>query len=107
MKTEIILALAVLALTMGCATISTARKNLCINNLNTLDGVTLQIAMEENLKNGDIAPRDLMSSYIRNGIDSLRCPAGGVYEYGTVGTDPKCSTHGTLTDSASATIAVK
>jgi hypothetical protein len=97
MKTAAILALTALALATGCATFPAARRNTCINNMRILSAATDQAAMECDLKNGDVAPRDEISSFIKNGIDSLRCPAGGVYECGIVGTDPKCSIHGALT----------
>ncbi len=63
-----------------------------------IDASTEQNALVQNLTDGDIVPREDISSYIRNGIDSLVCPAGGEYQFGTVGTDPACSIHGTLSD---------
>jgi hypothetical protein len=96
MKIVLILTM-VVTLAAGCATFPSARTNTCINNMRILDSATRQTAMERNLKNGDQAPRDEVSAYIKNGIGSRQCPEGGVYESGVVGTDPQCSIHGTLT----------
>jgi len=103
MKTIIALLL-VLILTSGCATSppqkedTPARQGTCINNMRIIDSAILQNAFARNLTEGDNVAREDISTYIRNGIDSLVCPTGGKYELGTVGTDPKCSIHGTLSD---------
>ena len=73
------------------------KAKLCINNMRMLDAATEQCALANNLNKGDVAPRNKVSDYIKNGIDSLRCPSSGQYTSGTVGADPKCSAHGTLT----------
>ena len=90
-------ALIALGLLTGCASLQSGRTNTCINNMRMLDAATEQCAMADNLKDGDQAPRDSVSEYIKNGIDSLRCPSGGGYTSGIVGTEPECSVHGTLT----------
>jgi hypothetical protein len=69
----------------------------CINNMRILDSATEQCAMANNLGKGEAAPRNEVSAYIKNGIDSLRCPSGGQYKSATVGADPTCSIHGALT----------
>jgi len=69
----------------------------CVNNMRILDSATEQCALANNLSNGEAAARSEVSAYIKNGIDSLRCPSTGRYTFGTVGTDPTCSIHGTLT----------
>jgi hypothetical protein len=70
----------------------------CINNMRMLDAATAQCAKANNLHDGDAAPRNGVSDYMKNGIDSWRCPSAGRYTFGTVGTEPKCSIHGTLTN---------
>jgi len=107
MKTAVILCMAMIGLTTGCATFSATRTNACINNMRILDMATKQIALDFKLKNGDVAPREKLSAYIKGGIDSLRCPVDGVYDCGTVGADPKCSIHGTLTDAANIKIGIR
>lgn len=104
MKTTVILCMAMVGLTTGCATFPAARTQTCINNMRILDSATEQTALAYDLKSGEVAPRDNISDYIKGGIDSLRCPASGVYEVGTVGADPRCSIHGTLTEATRAYI---
>ncbi len=68
--------------------------NVCINNLNKLDGAAQQFAMEQGKKIGDDIhfPSDL-TPYIRlNAVNSLpACPAGGSYSDNKVGSLPQCS----------------
>ena len=97
MKRALLAGMAVVLLT-GCVSLPSGKRSTCIYNLRVLDSATRQCAMILELKNGERVPRNEMSAYIRHGIDSLRCPAGGVYASGIVGTDPSCSVHGTLTE---------
>lgn len=99
MKKTIVIATAItLGFLTGCTSLPNGRTNTCINNMRLLEGATEQSALVNNLRNGDSAHRDDISSYIKNGTESLRCPSGGHYTFGVVGSDPECSIHGTLTD---------
>jgi|GEM_PF-2463494 len=70
----------------------------CVHNLRMLDGATDQVAIEMNLKTGNQVAAATISEYIRGGVESLNCPKGGRYTFGTVGREPRCSVHGTISD---------
>ena len=67
----------------------------CVQNMEMLDAAVEQCAVVYEIENGKYAPIDKVSTFIKEGIDSLRCPAGGVYTLGPVmGCGPACSVHG-------------
>jgi hypothetical protein len=67
----------------------------CVQNMEMLDAAVEQCAVVYEIENGKYAPIDRVSTFIKDGIDSLRCPAGGVYTLGPVmGCGPACSVHG-------------
>lgn len=68
----------------------------CINNMRMLQAATDQAAIEGNRASGAVIPANVISDYIRGGIASLKCPANGVYTFGTVDEEPFCSMHGTM-----------
>jgi hypothetical protein len=68
-------------------------QNACINNLRMLEGATDQWAIENNKMTGDTVTRADIQVYLRRWPE---CPQGGTYTFGTVGTSPVCSIHGSL-----------
>jgi len=70
--------------------------NACINNMRMIDSGKEQAAMAHRYSDGQSIPEQEVSKYIKGGLESLYCPAGGVYTANPVGEDPECSTHGAL-----------
>jgi prepilin-type N-terminal cleavage/methylation domain-containing protein len=67
-----------------------SRKNACVNNLRQIEGAKEQWAMENNLGQG--AGTSGNTATINNYIKKNPvCPAGGTYDYTTVGANPTCS----------------
>lgn len=75
-----------------------AHRNSCINHLRILESAADQAAIEMNRNTGDLIQIDTLSEYISGGVEALQCPAGGRYHFGTVGKEPRCSIHGTVSD---------
>ncbi len=73
-----------------------AERNACINNLRQIDAAKQQWALENN-KTADAIPTEQdIAPYIKldaNG-NIPRCPSGGTYTIGAVGTPPTCSIPG-------------
>jgi prepilin-type N-terminal cleavage/methylation domain-containing protein len=67
----------------------TAQRNACIRNLQQIDGSKETWALEQKKGPGDPIVENEINGYIKGGAP--KCPAGGAYTYGAVGTDPKCT----------------
>jgi prepilin-type N-terminal cleavage/methylation domain-containing protein len=67
----------------------TAQRNACIKNLQQLDGSKETWALEKKKAPGDPIVEDEINAYIKGGAP--KCPAGGAYKYGAIGTDPTCT----------------
>ena len=67
----------------------TAQRNACIKNLQQIDGSKETWALEKKKAPGDPVVEAEINGYIKGGAPS--CPAGGIYTYGAVGTDPTCT----------------
>jgi prepilin-type N-terminal cleavage/methylation domain-containing protein len=67
----------------------TAQRNACIKNLQQIDGSKETWALEKKKGPGDPIVEDEVNAYIKGGAP--KCPAGGTYTYGAVGTDPTCT----------------
>jgi prepilin-type N-terminal cleavage/methylation domain-containing protein len=77
-----------------------AQARACINNLNKIDAVACQFALENGKKNGDAInfPNDLTPYLKLNQAGGIPgCPAGGVYTENVVGISPTCSLGGVVT----------
>jgi len=74
----------------------TSQVNACINNMRVIDSAKEQAAMAQRSSDGDVLPGAQISPYMKGGLESAMCPAGGVYTVNSVGTDPECSIHGPL-----------
>lgn len=93
---RLLLGLVLAALLVGCASHQIKTRDDCLINMSKLDAATEQYALENNLKVGDQAEPEKLSPYLRGGVEAIKCPAGGVYTFGVVGSDPSCSIHGSL-----------
>lgn len=69
----------------------TAQMNACINNLRQIDAAENQWALEHNKTKDDVPTKEDLQPYLRGGMESLHCAAGGTYTIGPVGEGPTCS----------------
>ena len=69
----------------------TAQMNACINNLRQIDAAKNQWASENNKTTNAVPTMQDLNPYLKNGAESLHCPAGGTYTIGPVGESPTCS----------------
>ncbi len=70
---------------------STAQQNACMNNLRLLDGAKEQWALEGRKTTGAEVSMTDLAPFLRT---PPKCPAGGVYDLGTIGQPPTCSVAG-------------
>ena len=68
---------------------TTAQRNACIGNLRMIDGAKEQWALEKKKSQGAAIVATEVEDYIKGGAP--KCPSGGTYTYGNLGTDPSCS----------------
>ena len=81
---------------------NTAQKNTCINNLRQIDAAKEQAALEKRWTNGTVitdgsADASNVNMYIKglaNTTNEPTCPAGGLYTYGNIGSNPVCTVTG-------------
>jgi competence protein ComGC len=71
----------------------TAMQNACLNNLRMIDGAKNEWALENNKKAGDTPTVSDLLPYLPN-HQMPKCPAGGTYTIGPVGSNPTCSVSG-------------
>jgi len=74
---------------------STAQMNGCINNMRMIDSGKEQWAMEYNVAAGAQPDAAGVNEYLPNRMTPI-CPEGGDYSYNTIGSDPGCSVHGSM-----------
>ena len=68
-----------------------AMTNFCVNNLRQIDAAK-QAWAQENKKDESQTPRGQdLTPYLKNGFNTLICPAGGTYLINQVGEKPTCS----------------
>ena len=71
---------------------TTSQQNACINNLRQIDSGKEQWALAASIKQGTAADVTEVNEYMKK---APKCPAGGDYTYGAIGTeDPTCSLSG-------------
>jgi len=75
----------------------TSQTAACINNMRMIDAAKEQTAMAQQYEDGAEVTAQEISMYLKYGYSGVACPLGGTYTINPVGTDPACSTHGTLT----------
>lgn len=66
----------------------------CYNNLGKIDAAKQRLA----LTNGAPVSAGQISKYIEDGLDSLQCAEHGSYIIGPVGTEPRCTIHGSVSE---------
>jgi hypothetical protein len=69
-----------------------ALKNACINNLLQISEAKQQWVEENKKEDTDVPTAQDLSVYAT--VDSLKCPAGGVYSINSAGQKPTCSIQG-------------
>jgi hypothetical protein len=67
----------------------------CFNNLRRIDGAKEQLVQERGLTNGSSVTMADISRFIPPGPD-LRCAEHGMYVIGPIGSEPRCTAHGTI-----------
>lgn len=73
-----------------------SQRNACVNNMRMVDSAKEQAAMAHRYSDGDVAPEEQVSDYLRGGFAGRICPKGGAYTIKPVGQDPECSEHGAM-----------
>lgn len=73
----------------SCVKSGPSLKSSCINNLRQIDGAKEQWALENHKKLKDIVTTNDIAPYIKGGMP--KCPQGGIYIIGRVGTTPHCT----------------
>ena len=69
---------------------SVAQMNLCINNLQQIEGAKQQWALEHKKEASETPTREDLDKYLQIGRPVV-CPAGGVYKFNSVGDQATCS----------------
>jgi hypothetical protein len=72
-----------------CVKSGPSLKSSCINHLRQIDGAKEQWALENHKKPKDIVTTNDIAAYIKGGMP--KCPQGGIYIIGRVGTTPHCT----------------
>jgi 3',5'-cyclic AMP phosphodiesterase CpdA len=65
---------------------------MCRANLRFLDAVKEAAGMSGGLANGRTVSGEELSRWIKGGLASVKCPAGGEYRVNCLGEEPECST---------------
>ena len=105
---RITLVLTSLVIAAGCATLPRMELRTCVQNMEMLDAAVEQCAVVYEIENGKYPPIDKVSTFIKDGIESLRCPAGGIYTLGPVmGHGPECSVHGPKSEAKNRLLGVR
>lgn len=70
----------------------------CFNNLRKIEAAKEQLAEKNNLTNGTVVTSEQISPYIEGGFASLECAKHGEYVINPIGTEPRCSFHGSMSE---------
>jgi hypothetical protein len=70
----------------------------CYSNLRAIDAAKQQLAERMGLTNGTAIAADDISKYIEGGYGSLKCAQHGSLIIGAIGTEPRCSVHGSISE---------
>jgi hypothetical protein len=70
----------------------------CYSNLRWIDAAKERLSHRSGLTNGSSISAAEISPLIEGGFQSLKCYMHGVYIIGPVGTEPRCSVHGSLSE---------
>jgi hypothetical protein len=93
-------------MTSSCATPSATRESVCLANMEQVlsaawrchDHGSTQFFGSRADGAEDPTTSEMLSHYLTNGVDALKCPSGGRYILAHKGLAPQCSIHGTLID---------
>jgi hypothetical protein len=88
------LSLASLMLFMGGANSGPNPEAWCYNNLGKIEAAKQRLA----LTNGASVTTEQIAKYMEGGLDSLQCAEHGSYIIGPVGTEPRCTLHGSVSE---------
>lgn len=91
-------------MTSSCATPSATRESVCLATMEQVlsaawrchDHGSTQFSGSCADGSEDPATSEMLSHYLKNGVDALKCPSGGRYILAHKGLAPQCSIHGTL-----------
>lgn len=101
---NVMISIAVIGLLAAIAVPSFARaremsqRNACIMNMRSLNAAKSMIVSTHNYKVGDSISEQEVSQYLKKDFRGLICPRGGHYTINSVGQDPECSIHGSLSE---------
>jgi len=70
----------------------------CYNNLRKIDVAKNELAEKNNLTNGTVVTSEQISPYIEGGYASLECAENGTYIINPIGTEPRCTFHGSMSE---------
>ena len=70
----------------------------CYNNLRKIDAAKNELAELNNLTNGTVVTSEKISPYIEGGFASLKCAEHGEYTINPIGSEPRCSFHGSMSE---------
>jgi hypothetical protein len=70
----------------------------CYINLRKIDAAKNQLAEKSNLTNGTVVTSEHISAYIEGGFASLECAKHGNYIINPIGTEPRCTFHGSMSE---------
>ncbi|MFA4944508.1 MAG: O-antigen ligase family protein [Lentisphaeria bacterium] len=80
--------LAILAIPSFLKSRALSRANICVNNLRLIDSAKSILALEKRLEEEVVPSEADVDKYIKT---KPFCPAGGTYDYASIGEAPKCS----------------
>jgi len=75
-----------------------AQRNACLRNLRILHSAKEQAALEKKYQDGQVVTEEDVTPFFPKGFHRATCPSGGHYDIATLGQSPRCSVHGSLTD---------
>jgi hypothetical protein len=70
----------------------------CFNNLRKIESAKEQLVLRNNLTNKTAITAEQISPYIEGGVGSLQCAEMGNYIINLIGTEPRCSVHGSISE---------
>ena len=70
----------------------------CYFSLRRIYAAKEELAHQKGLTNGTAITVEELSPFIEGGFESLQCYEHVVYSIGSVGTEPRCSVHGSVTE---------
>lgn len=70
----------------------------CYNNLRQIDAAKNELAEKNHVTNGAAVVSEQISHYIEGGFTSLECAKHGTYVINPVGTEPRCTFHGSMSE---------